>query len=201
MLRVCTLILLVLGVACNEDPETNAIGQAQHTEAPVTHGTVSSEGAAASGPAPSGAPTSGPSADAIVSAPNTTSADVTSEPIVDYTSTPGSPADASVGATQSSEAFVDAGAPSVVAPCERVEESAYDCPLETEGYCYARPDGGYCAGPGELAECPPGYVEQEVCLVCGLGGGCARYAQCALPCDGGSACNCDEGVCSEQFCI
>jgi hypothetical protein len=66
-----------------------------------------------------------------------------------------------------------------------------------------------CAG-GQTGECPPDRVSREICLSCGLAGGCAKKATtCALVCDpdaGSAACadvglSCYQGVCQAAFCI
>jgi hypothetical protein len=67
-----------------------------------------------------------------------------------------------------------------------------------------------CAGQPVPGGCPPNRVAREICLACGLAGGCAKMATvCALVCDadaGASACvdiylSCYQGVCQVAHCI
>jgi hypothetical protein len=67
-----------------------------------------------------------------------------------------------------------------------------------------------CAGQPLPGGCPPNRIAREICLGCGLAGGCSKQATvCALFCDadaGASACAdslpiCHEGVCQYAFCI
>ena len=67
-----------------------------------------------------------------------------------------------------------------------------------------------CGGDAGSGECPPNRVSREICLSCGLAGGCAKTATtCALVCDadaGSAVCadagfSCYQGVCQAAFCI
>jgi hypothetical protein len=69
---------------------------------------------------------------------------------------------------------------------------------------------GTCAGPPAPGSCPPNRIAKEVCLGCGLAGGCSKSATiCALVCNadaGAAACAdslpiCYDGVCQYAFCI
>lgn len=67
-----------------------------------------------------------------------------------------------------------------------------------------------CEGRPVPNGCPAGRIAQEICLACGLAGGCGHSAMvCALSCDadaGSAGCagplaNCYAGVCQAAFCI
>lgn len=122
----------------------------------------------------------------------------------------------------------DAGAavcmlPFDVGPCDAL----FPVYAFVDGACVQRTYGG-CQGNGNrfntLEEClatcegrpvpngcPAGRIAKEICLGCGLAGGCAQTKTvCALPCDadaGATACAssslpiCYAGVCQYAFCI
>jgi hypothetical protein len=105
-------------------------------------------------------------------------------------------------------------------PCE----AAFPVYAFVNGSCMPRTYGG-CQGNGNRFEtleaclatcvappgaCPPNRVAREVCLGCGLAGGCSRTATvCALVCDadgGAGQCEpslpfCIQGACQVGFCI
>ena len=114
--------------------------------------------------------------------------------------------------------------PFEVGPCD----AAIPVWAFVEGACVSRTYGGCqgndnrfgsleaclaaCAGRPAPNGCPSGRIAQEICLQCGLAGGCAsRGTVCALPCDadGGvtpSSCPsslafCYQGVCQMGGCI
>jgi hypothetical protein len=58
----------------------------------------------------------------------------------------------------------------------------------------------------ETSGCPDGQVKRNVCVACGLSGGCAEQAeQCATACPDGTDCPgslfCIQGVCQVGGCI
>jgi hypothetical protein len=63
-----------------------------------------------------------------------------------------------------------------------------------------------CEGLPAQGECPEGRVAERVCLQCGAGGGCSKYALvCAKTCQNSDECDaslsCFEGTCSVIGCI
>ena len=67
-----------------------------------------------------------------------------------------------------------------------------------------------CEGRPVPNGCPAGRIVKEICLECGLAGGCGKSESvCALPCDadaGAAPCGsaplfCTDGVCQASFCI
>jgi hypothetical protein len=65
---------------------------------------------------------------------------------------------------------------------------------------------GRCAIAPASASCGAGFVQQTVCLTCGIAGGCSRTAECARVCTRTADCaaeqtDCIAGVCQVVGCI
>jgi hypothetical protein len=114
------------------------------------------------------------------------------------------------------------GLPFEAGPCE----AAISVYAFVDGACVQRTYGGCqgngnrfstleaclatCAGEPVPGGCPPNRIAREICLACGLAGGCGKRATvCALVCDadaGSAVCadsytTCYQGVCQTAFCI
>lgn len=130
------------------------------------------------------------------------------------------------GGADAADAAADGGSvcslPFEAGPCE----AAIGVYAFVDGACVPRTYGGCqgngnrfstleectakCGGSPASGECPPNRVSREICLSCGLAGGCAKTATtCALVCDadaGSAVCadagfSCYQGVCQAAFCI
>jgi hypothetical protein len=92
------------------------------------------------------------------------------------------------------------GDPEPMCPGPGVQCFADPC-LNKKAVC----TGGRCAIASASA-CGPGFVQQTVCLSCGIAGGCARSADCARTCTGPADCageqtGCVQGLCQVVGCI
>ena len=61
-------------------------------------------------------------------------------------------------------------------------------------------NAGKCQLNTAAVSCPAGEVAQQVCLQCGIAGGCAKTASCARPCKQDTDCGAEQTTCTAGLC-